>query len=235
MMTELWAALMIGAVGSFHCVSMCGPIALALPLRSKNRSKLLLSSLAYNAGRLLTYALLGGIFGLIGTFIAMAGFQQGLSIVIGILIIALIFLPHWIQNKLSPTHFLAKAIARIKKPMQKLFATPSYPARFFIGVLNGFLPCGLVYMSIAGATATGSVATGSLFMLFFGLGTFPAMLGVSFLGNWISLKTRNRIRTAIPVFVVLMGFLFIIRGMGLGIPYLSPMLVDSSPSIPFCN
>ena len=234
-MTELWAALMIGMIGSFHCVSMCGPIALALPLKGKNQTKILLGSLLYNTGRLLTYALMGGIFGLIGTFIAMAGFQQGLSISIGILIILLIFVPNWMQNKLSPTHFLSKTIASIKKPMQQLFAAPSYPARLIIGVLNGFLPCGLVYMGMAGAMATGSALYGSLFMLFFGLGTFPAMLGVSLLGKWISLKARNRIRAAIPVLVVLIGFLFIIRGMGLGIPYLSPLPMDASTSIPLCK
>ena len=234
-MTELWAALTIGIVGSFHCVSMCGPIALALPLKGKSKGKLLLGSLVYNTGRLLTYALLGGVFGLIGTFIAMARFQQGLSITLGILIIALIFVPNWLQHKLSPAHFLSKTIASIKKPMQQLFATPSYPARLIIGVLNGFLPCGLVYMGMAGAMATGNILHGSLFMVFFGLGTFPAMLGVSLLGKWISLKARNRIRAAIPVLVVLMGFLFIIRGMGLGIPYLSPMPRDTSTSIPLCE
>lgn len=234
-MTELWAALTIGMAGSFHCVSMCGPIALSLPLKGKNKSKILLGSVVYNTGRLLTYALLGGVFGLIGTFFAMAGWQQGLSITIGILIILLILVPNAVQNKLSPTHFLSKTIARIKKPMQQLLATPSYPARLVIGMLNGFLPCGLVYLGIAGAMATGSVLYGSLFMLFFGLGTFPAMLGVSLLGKWINVKARNRIRAAIPVLVVLMGVLFIIRGMGLGIPYLSPLLMDASVSIPLCE
>src|SRR5690606_188067 len=110
LMAELWAALTIGIIGSFHCVSMCGPIALALPLKGKNKGKLLLGSLAYNAGRLLTYTLLGGIFGLFGTFIAMAGFQQGLSITIGLLIITLICVPHGLQNKISPAHFLSKTI-----------------------------------------------------------------------------------------------------------------------------
>lgn len=229
-MSPLWVALMIGMVGSFHCVGMCGPIALALPLKKGNK---LLGSLIYNTGRLVTYSLLGGLLGLAGTIIAMAGFQQGLSITIGSLFILLILVPKWLQNKISPAHFLSKTIASVKKPMQQLFATPSYPARLIIGMINGLLPCGLVYMGIAGAVATGSVIKGSLFMVFFGLGTFPAMLGVSLLGHWIGIKTRNRIRAAVPVLVVLVGFLFILRGLGLGIPYLSPLLMETS--IPLCE
>ena len=234
-MSVLWVALTIGAVGSFHCVGMCGPIALALPLKGKNSGAKLLGSLVYNAGRLLTYALLGGVFGLLGTFLFMAGFQQGLSIVLGILIISIIIIPNQVQQRLSPAHFLSKAIANIKRPVQQLFATPSYTARLLVGMLNGLLPCGLVYMGIAGAIATGSALQGSLFMLFFGLGTFPAMLGVTFLGKWLGVKARNRIRTAIPVLVLVMGFLFIFRGLGLGIPYLSPLLADTSTSIPLCK
>jgi sulfite exporter TauE/SafE len=224
---------MIGMVGSFHCVGMCGPIALALPMKGKSKFPKLLGSLVYNTGRLFTYALLGCIFGTLGTFFFMAGLQQTLSISLGILIIGLIIIPHHLQQKLSPVHFLSKTIASIRKPLQQLFATPSYPARLMIGMLNGLLPCGLVYMGIAGAIATGSVMKGSLFMLFFGLGTFPAMLGVSLLGHWIGIKTRNRIRAAVPVLVVLMGFLFILRGLGLGIPYLSPLLMETS--IPLCE
>lgn len=234
-MSALWVAITIGMLGSFHCVGMCGPIALALPLNGENNGAKLLGSLVYNTGRLFTYTLLGFVFGMLGTFIFMAGFQQGLSITLGVLIIGLIIIPNQLQQKLSPAHFLSKAIASIRRPLQQLFATPSYPARLLIGMLNGLLPCGLVYMGIAGAIATGNALQGSLFMLFFGLGTFPAMLGVTFLGKWIGVKARNRIRAAIPVLVLIMGFLFIIRGLGLGIPYLSPLLVDASTSIPLCK
>ncbi len=234
-MTIFWTALMIGMAGSFHCVGMCGPIALALPLKGKGAHSRLFGSLAYNTGRLLTYTLIGAVFGLMGAFFVFSGLQQGLSIAIGILIILIIFLPNWLQNKFSPTHYISRMIAHIKQPMQQLLATPSYLSRLLIGILNGLLPCGLVYLGIAGAIATGSAVQGSLFMLFFGLGTFPAMLAVTFLGKWMGAKARNRIRAAVPVFMLLLGVMFIIRGMGLDIPYLSPLLASPFSSIPICE
>ena len=89
-------------------------------------------------------------------------------------------------------------------------------------MLNGLLPCGLVYMAIAGAIGTGGIVEGSLYMFLFGLGTIPMLLAISLAGNILSLTVRNNINKLIPVLVVIVGLLFILRGLSLGIPYLSP-------------
>ncbi|MEL6810461.1 MAG: sulfite exporter TauE/SafE family protein, partial [Bacteroidota bacterium] len=91
-----------------------------------------------------------------------------------------------------------------------------------IGFLNGFLPCGLVYMAVFGAIASGHAWEGSLYMAVFGLGTIPLMTSAVYLGNFLTGKVKQRIRSIVPVFVVLIGCLFVLRGMGLGIPYVSP-------------
>jgi hypothetical protein len=108
--------------------------------------------------------------------------------------------------------------------MQKLFAVRSFPSMFFIGSLNGLLPCGLVYLAVAGATATGHAGEGAMYMMLFGLGTWPVMIMVTFFGNWIGIGVRNRIKTAMPVLVMLMGIFFILRGLSLDIPYISPVI-----------
>ena len=103
-----------------------------------------------------------------------------------------------------------------------MFAIRSFSSLFFIGLLNGLLPCGLVYMAIAGAIGLGNVTEGSLYMILFGIGTIPMLLTISLAGNIMSLAVRKKINKLIPVMVVIVGLLFILRGLSLGIPYLSP-------------
>jgi len=235
-MEFLFTAFAIGALGSFHCIGMCGPIALALPVRREASTQRLLGSLLYNSGRISTYALIGAFFGLLGQGFAMAGFQQGISIVLGVLVIVVVALPAAFVHKLSPNHVIAKGIAKVKMRMQKLFSVRSYPSMFFIGSLNGLLPCGLVYLGVAGATAMGNPGEGALYMLLFGLGTWPVMVMVSFFGNWIGIGVRNRIKSAMPVLIMLMGIFFILRGLSLDIPYISPAISSGSASgIEICH
>lgn len=221
-MDFLFSAFAIGALGSFHCVGMCGPIALALPLHKSTSTHRLLGSLLYNSGRISTYALMGALFGLLGKGFVMAGFQQTVSVALGILVILGAALPAAFVHRLSPNHLISRGIAQVKMRMQTLFTLRSYPSTFFIGSLNGLLPCGMVYLGIAGATAMGSPDQGAVYMLLFGLGTWPVMLLVTFFGQWISIGIRNKIRAALPIMVVLMGMFFILRGLSLDIPYVSP-------------
>ncbi|WPP52091.1 sulfite exporter TauE/SafE family protein [Catalinimonas niigatensis] len=225
-MDFLFTAFAIGALGSFHCIGMCGPIALALPLQRNTNARRLLGSLLYNSGRIATYALMGALFGLLGQGFVMAGFQQTISVALGILVILGVALPAAFVHKLSPNHLISKGIAKVKMRMQKLFAIRSYPSLFFIGSLNGLLPCGMVYLGIAGATAMGNPAQGAAYMLLFGLGTWPVMVLVTFFGQWINIGIRNKIRAALPVMVVLMGVVFILRGLSLDIPFVSPDISD---------
>lgn len=235
-MEFLFTAFAIGALGSFHCIGMCGPIALALPLNRDTSARRVAGSLLYNSGRISTYALIGAVFGLLGQGFVLAGFQQSISIVLGVLVILGVALPAAFVHKLSPNHVIAKGIAKVKVRMQKLFAVRSYPSMFFIGSLNGLLPCGLVYLGVAGATAMGNPGEGALYMLLFGLGTWPVMVMVSFFGNWIGIGIRNRIKSAMPVLVMLMGIFFILRGLSLDIPFISPAIsAGNEAAIEVCH
>jgi sulfite exporter TauE/SafE len=195
---------------------------MALPLDRTSWFTKVMGSLAYNFGRMITYALFGGLFGLIGQSIVIAGYQQMLSITLGVAILIMVLLPESLANKMRVTRFIYSYVGRVKARLAKLFYKSSYSSLFFIGSLNGMLPCGLVYLGIAGAIATGNSLSGSLFMAAFGLGTLPAMLGVSLAGSWISVGVRSKIRKAVPVFVGVMAVMLILRGMNLGIPYISP-------------
>lgn len=216
------AALTLGFLGSFHCIGMCGPIAMALPLDRTSLFTKVTGSLAYNSGRMITYALFGGLFGLIGQSIAIAGYLQILSITLGAAILIMVLLPGSLAGKMRVTRFIYSYVGKVKSRLAKLFRKSSYSSLFFIGSLNGLLPCGLVYLGVAGAIATGSSLSGSLFMAAFGLGTLPAMLGASLAGSWISVGVRSKMRKAVPVFIGIMAAMLILRGMNLGIPYVSP-------------
>ncbi len=221
-MNILWTAITLGFLGSFHCVGMCGPIALALPLNQNSYLTKVTGVLLYNLGRMFTYALLGGLFGLIGQSFIIAGYQQALSITLGIIILLMVLLPNQLFNRFKFTSSIYSFVGKIKQQLGMLFKKKSYSSLFFIGTLNGVLPCGLVYLGIAGAIATGNSLQGSIFMATFGFGTFPAMIVLSLLGNSISINFRSKIRKVMPLFVVSMALLLILRGMNLGIPYLSP-------------
>lgn len=214
----------MGFIGSFHCVGMCGPIALALPLNRQNTFTRIFSGLLYNTGRVLTYATLGMLFGLLGKGFIIAGYQQVLSIALGSIILLFAFFPQKYAGRFSVTRYAFAFVSQVKTALGNLFKQKSYSAIFSIGVLNGLLPCGLVYLGVAGAIATGMPIKGALFMAAFGLGTLPAMLAVSIFSNLVSSHFRSRIKKAVPVFVVAMAGLLILRGLNLGIPYVSPQL-----------
>jgi sulfite exporter TauE/SafE len=216
------AAITLGLVGSFHCAGMCGPIALAIPLDNSSWISRLTGAFIYNLGRAITYSLMGAIFGLISAGFAMAGFQKWVSILMGVIMVISVIFPSLYKNRFDFEKSTFSFIGKLKMKLGKLLNMRSLKALLFIGILNGLLPCGLVYIALAGALANGSALSGSVFMFIFGLGTLPMLLAISVLGNTISNKIRKQMSKAIPVIVVLVGMLFIIRGLGLGIPYLSP-------------
>jgi len=220
---DIYTPLLIGLVGSFHCVGMCGPIALALPVKQGNWLVQSTGILIYNFGRVLTYGLLGLVFGLIGQGIQLAGFQRWTSIVLGAAMVLSVLLPHLLKRRLTIETLFTGYASRLVASLKKRFSVRSNSSLATIGLLNGLLPCGLVYVAIAGAINTNHAATGVWFMVLFGLGTIPLLFVVSFAGNLISQTLRQMMRKLVPYVVVLLGVLFILRGMALGIPYISPM------------
>ncbi|GAB5557068.1 MAG: sulfite exporter TauE/SafE family protein [Schleiferiaceae bacterium] len=221
------AAFSIGLFGSFHCLGMCGPIALALPFGREKGWRKFTGNYAYQMGRILTYATIGALAGLVGSGFSLAGWQQPLSIATGIIMIAFIVLPR-LGTSMAPNissrlkQSTSSPFFWARKKLGKFLTVKSHSGYFAAGLLNGLLPCGLIYIAVLGSFAMPTVPEGALFMVFFGLGTFPMMFVTPLIPQLFSPNVKQYFRKAIPVFVVVMGLLFITRGMGLGIPYISP-------------
>jgi len=227
---EILSGFLVGVMGSVHCAGMCGPIALALPTGGKTGWPLLAGRLTYNIGRIVTYALLGLVVGAIGRGIALLGYQQALSIALGAFLI-LTSLATAAARRFLPRISGADAVQRrVTYALGSLFQRRSSSSLFLVGVLNGFLPCGFVVAALAGASTTGSEAGGAMFMSGFGAGTVPIMLGLSMAGYKLPNTFRAKLVALLPWFGVVLGVLLIVRGLGLGIPYLSP--ATPSPAAP---
>ena len=233
-MIQWWAAITIGLISSFHCLGMCGPIAFALPLNRSSVWSQFSGALVYNLGRLSTYAILGLLFGLIGKSLVMAGAQRFLSVTAGVFMILSVVLPK-ISSAANIDSFTFKYIGRLKSAFGKLFQKSSLPSLFLIGLLNGLLPCAMVYIALAGAIAEGDMLGGMAFMMNFGIGTLPMMYTASILGAFITVKLRNKLQKAIPFMVFIIGVLFILRGSNLGIHYLSPKIDRVDPAVTQCD
>lgn len=227
---QLWTALLIGFAGSLHCAGMCGPLVLAMPAGNCGIGSHLAGKLAYNAGRIVTYGLLGLVFGLFGQLIGLAGFQRWVSVAAGAVI--LLSLLAWPLRNV--TAFIARPVGVLKASLGRLLKQRSLAAQFSFGLLNGLLPCGLVYVACAAAAATANVVTGLQYMLLFGLGTVPMMLGLGLLGRALQFNLQLRLRKLVPVSLGVMAALLILRGLGLGIPYLSPQLDSTAPAEASC-
>lgn len=218
----LLSAFILGLLGSLHCVGMCGPIALMLPVDRSNSFKKVIQTASYHLGRLSAYALLGLVLGIVGKSFSLFGLQQQLSIAVGVVMILAVVLPGKKLQHTKVSQFFYRFIGKIKQKMGASFKKKTADTFLTIGFLNGFLPCGLVYIAVFAAIAAGSLWQSSLYMVFFGLGTVPLMSVAIYASSFLKGVTRQKIQKLIPVVVVIIGILFILRGMGLGIPYISP-------------
>jgi uncharacterized protein len=222
-MIELWAAFVLGLAGSLHCAGMCGPIALAIP--ANDRRHFLLGRILYNAGRIVSYSLLGLIFGALGASLALAGLQRWLSITVGAGLIILLF----VSRRQALTVPFARAVAHLKGSFARCLKSHSLGSVGVLGILNGFLPCGLAYAAAAAATATGSWLRAVEFMIAFGVGTVPMMLAIGIFGQKVQWRLRFRFEKLMPVSVIVLALLLVLRGLSLGIPYISPGLSGRCP------
>jgi uncharacterized protein len=234
MLQLLLVAFTIGIVGSFHCVGMCGPLALALPLRNDSFVSRFSGALIYNAGRIVTYSFFGALFGLIGESFSLFGIQQWLSVIAGITMLFFILMPRGTGLSSSTSSFITHRFSRLRTSLGQLLFDKKPSTLFSIGLLNGLLPCGLVYMAVAGAVATADMTRSIMFMAAFGLGTLPVMWATAFFGNYIGIRWRQKIRAAFPYMMTLMACLLILRGMGLGIPYVSPKIKTEERAVVEC-
>jgi sulfite exporter TauE/SafE len=236
--SSLFGGFLLGLVGSFHCVGMCAPIALALPQIGASRGSQLTSAALYNLGRSSSYGLLGAVAGGLGLGVLLAQWQQTLSLVIGAALLLSVLLPLLApkQGRLNFGDFLGKILSPM---LRKAMAKPSQSRIFTLGLLNGFLPCGLVYTALGAATLSLKPTSGALYMLAFGLGTAPLMFVVTYSRYFVPLLWRQRLQKLIPITISLMAIYFILRGLGLGIPYFSPILPTAGApdiaTLPLCH
>ena len=228
---DIITPLTIGLIGSFHCIGMCGPIVVALPLKKHNLISKISGAVLYNSGRLITYSILGILFGLLGQGIHMAGFQQWTSILLGAAMIISVLFPFVFREKITIGNLFTGFSARLITRLRKLFTDRSYFSLLMIGLLNGLLPCGLVYVAIAGAIGSGTVLNGAIFMMLFGIGTIPLLLVATLASDAIGQRVRSKMQKVVPYFVFLLGVLFILRGMSLGIPFISPTAEKLEPHV----
>ena len=230
----LYSAFILGLISSLHCIGMCGPIAMMLPVDHQNEAKKVTQIITYHLGRLTAYTTIGLIFGLVGRGFFLAGLQQNMSIFIGVAMIIVVLIPEKILAKYNFSKPVYRVISKVKSNLGSQFKNRSYKSLFTIGLLNGFLPCGMVYVALFGAIAMQSAGSGVLYMLLFGVGTMPLMTVVVYIRSVIKLPFRDKIQKAIPYITVIIGILFILRGLGLGIPYISPssisLFVQATPN-----
>ena len=217
------SAFIMGLAGSLHCIGMCGPLALSLPVSHNNDLSRISGGLIYNSGRILSYTSMGLIFGSLGNLIIAAKWQSRLSIGLGMIILIYLLFPKKYFH-FSTATILSKPFMLLRQQLGKLFQSKKLSSLLFIGMLNGFLPCGLVYLALTSSIISASPVNGGLFMLFFGLGTFPMMFATLLMGNYLNQSLRQHIHKAVPALLFFMAVLLILRGMNLGIPFISPEL-----------
>lgn len=230
---NLITPLTIGLVGSMHCIGMCGPIALALPIGNRSGIERTFALILYNVGRISTYALFGTVFGLLGKSFYLAGVQRQISVFLGLMILIGLFIPKLLSQKGKLTGWWYKVFGNLYNEMSVLLKKGSFFSIFIVGFINGFLPCGLVYLALAGALAQTEVYNGTLFMVLFGIGTAPAMFAIAWASKYITLSFRNKIKKASPYLIGFFGILLILRGLNLGV-YLSPRIDKVGAFIQSC-
>ena len=224
---EFLSALLLGLGGSLHCGGMCGPLMMAL-LAGTDPAARVRSRVAYHAGRFTTYALIGLIFGLVGRGFHVAGWQRAVSMVAGVLLL----IGGALASRLSLDAWLVRSVGWVKALFRLGMGRKTLGSLMFLGMINGFLPCGLVYAAGVAAAASGSPLSGVVSMVVFGLGTLPLLLAVDRLGQGLGADGRARLQKAVPWVIAGVGVLLIVRGLGLGIPYLSP---SSGGACPHCD
>jgi len=225
-MFQAWtSAFFLGLVSSLHCAGMCGPLALALPTRDLRPVRRARAWGLYHGGRILVYTLAGVIFGLFGRGVYLAGWQQQFSILLGVAIIALALLGR----------FRPFGLVSMQRTITRLWTAPGRAKFFLLGMANGLLPCGMVYLAIAGALTRTRVYESAGFMTCFGLGTLPLLLTLQHTGNRLTFPARARLRRAIPVLTIAIGLLLILRGLDLGIPFLSPAMAAAPGKVISCH
>lgn len=233
----IWPVLLsgftLGFAGSLHCVGMCGPLSLALPAQQMSRVQKFTSLLLYQIGRIATYSMIGLLFGILGRRIYLSGYQQLISIIIGLGVLVLA-ISYFIHQYRRPVLLFSRFYKVISKTIASLLRRSGGATTFFLlGAVNGLLPCGMVYIALLATLSFSEIGQGVGFMAMFGAGTLPAMMLVSYAVHTWKGKNRSVFRQVVPLFILATGLLLILRGLNLGIPFISPVfpVLPGQPTI----
>ena len=224
----LWTAFVIGLFGSLHCAGMCGPIAVSIPGGSAGMVR---GSLLYNGGRTITYTFLGLMIGLLGKAAFLAGVQAWLSVATGVFLLVVVIFSINIQQQLLNLGWMQRAYERLKAQLSVTLRQSGWRSHLGVGLLNGLLPCGLVYMAIAGAITAGGIIDSILYMACFGLGTIPLMLTLMLAGQRIGHRFRTSLRRFYPILLLIMASILILRGLRIDLPADITLWTD----LPMCH
>lgn len=214
----LWISFIFGLVGSGHCMGMCGPIAISLPYRSglQTKEETFIKVISYNLGRILVYMLMGAIFGIIGKGFFTIGIQRWTLIVVAFILLFVALFSIDVEYEVLKIGFVRKFNDKLKVQLSRIIQKASGSSFFYIGILNGFLPCGLVYMALVSAISLGSVYKAVLYMMFFGLGTIPVMVALGLSGNILGSQFKKVLRKLYPVVMVLLALFLLYRAYNFG-------------------
>ncbi len=225
------SALLLGLASSLHCIGMCGPLIMSVPVQHLPQHKKIWGILLYQFGRISTYMIMGVLAGLIGWRIGVAGWQQVFSVLMGMAILFFLLSQVFFKKMKGWAWFNQKITKLISWSMRR----HSFSGMYMMGAANGLLPCGMVYIAISGAMASGSILNAMVFMFVFGLGTLPALFSLAFWGTRLSWQNRQNMRKLVPYIVGLTAILLIIRGLNLNIPYMSPFISERSADTVSCH
>lgn len=211
-------AFTTGLLGGFgHCIGMCGPLVASYTLYEKDafsRFPHLLPHLLYNAGRITTYIFIGALMGISGSFVNTAGRLSGIQNTVGMLAGAfMIVMGLGIAGVFKNLRLMERQSNLILRMVKTVRESNSSWRYFSLGLLLGFLPCGLSYSVFIGAAATGSMPSAMLFVLCFGLGTIPALLLFGLVMTHLSARIRGWIYRTSGVAVIVTGIYFLMRGL----------------------
>lgn len=214
-----FTALIMGLAGSFHCLGMCSPLAMAV---TGLKPPALFNRLLYNSGRILTYSMLGSLVAGLGALLPLRPVQDLLSLLLGIVLL-MIGIAGFRQISLGRfTPAIRRLTVTLKTWFGDFLKKKNMMAILVMGALNGLLPCGLTVIALSWCLTLEGPLDGFNFMLLFGLGTLPAMLGLTSILPPLLEKLRWNIRTTTTTLLIVSGIVLIARAFLTHMSHLSP-------------
>lgn len=215
----IYVAFTLGLFGSLHCLGMCGPLAFSfLPGINERSLSTTIRISMYNLGRVASYIILGLLFGWFGGLINFSGLQKPLTITVGLVLIVLFLMSLDLEKLLFKFPWYRKIYSMYSKFLSSQLNGLARKSSFLLGALNGLIPCGLVYLALAGALTSGDIFSGAKFMLFFGLGTFPAMFLLLLSFSLMDFKKNIRIKKVFAFLQLFVGIFLIYKAFIVDIP-----------------